>query len=63
VSAPARLAVFAIAAAAAFGLGFGIGDAAGPFEDSPAERHAPEHDTSDAPADPHGWHGGTEEQR
>ena len=51
------------AAAAAFGFGLGVGDAAGPFGDSPAEQHAPEHDTNDAPADPHGWHGGSEDQQ
>jgi hypothetical protein len=36
VSAPARLALFAVAVAIAFGLGFGVGDAAGPFGDRPS---------------------------
>jgi hypothetical protein len=49
VNAPARLALFALAIAAAFGLGFGAGDAAGPFDDSPAEQ-------------PSGWHDGSEHQ-
>ena len=48
MTAPIRLALFAVAAAAAFGLGFGIGDAAGPFEDRPTE-HAPGHITEDQP--------------
>ena len=43
MNAPARLALFAVAAAAAFGLGFGVGDAAGPFDDPSAEQQAPEH--------------------
>lgn len=44
MNAPVRLALFAVAAVAAFGLGFGVGDAAGPFEDDgPAEQHAPVH--------------------
>jgi hypothetical protein len=36
VSAPARLALFAVAVAIAFGLGFGVGDAAGPFGEQPS---------------------------
>ena len=54
MSTPSRLALFAVAVAAAFGIGFGVGDAVGPFDDEPVEQHAP--------ADPHGWHGGTQEQ-
>lgn len=33
---PLRLAAFAVAVAATFGLGFGVGDLLGPFEDPPA---------------------------
>jgi hypothetical protein len=52
VNAPARLALFAVAAAAAFGLGFGVGDAVGPFQDTPTHEMTPP-----AIDGPHGWHG------
>ena len=55
MSAPARLAAFAVAVAAAFGIGFGLGDVVGPFEDAPTHQ-SPETD------DVHGWHGTAEEQ-
>jgi hypothetical protein len=48
VTAGAKLAAFAVAGAAAFALGFGIGDAAGPFDD---DREAP---ASESPATDHG---------
>jgi len=35
VNATAKLAAFAVAVAAAFGLGFGAGELAGPFDDAP----------------------------
>ena len=36
MSVPVRLLAFALAAAATFGLGFGLGAIAGPFDDAPA---------------------------
>ena len=36
MSVPVRLAAFALAVAATFGLGYGVGDLAGPFDDAPA---------------------------
>jgi hypothetical protein len=49
VTAPVKLAAFAAVVAAAFGLGFGAGDLAGPFGDAPASE-APmqnDHDMED----------------
>lgn len=42
MSGTGKLAAFAVAVAAAFGLGYGVGDAVGPFDD--------EGDRTDAPA-------------
>jgi hypothetical protein len=50
MSVPVRLAAFAVAVAAAFGIGFGVGDVAGPFEDAPTT-----HEETPT-ADPHDWH-------
>ena len=48
MSAAGKLAAFTLAVAAAFGLGYGVGDAVGPFDD---ERDAPvvhdEHEVGD----------------
>ena len=41
MTAPAKLGAFAVAVAAAFGLGFGVGEFAGPFDDAP---DTPTHD-------------------
>jgi hypothetical protein len=51
VSATGKLAAFAVAVAAAFGLGYGLGDLAGPFD---------ERDDKPAVHDEHGW--GSDEQ-
>jgi hypothetical protein len=42
---PVRLAAFAVAVAAALGLGFAVGDAVGPLDDDPPPA-----------SDPHDWH-------
>ena len=39
MTAPAKLAVFAVAVAAAFALGFGAGEVAGPFDTDDAPAH------------------------
>lgn len=44
MTAPAKLAAFAVAVAVAFGLGFGFGEIAGPLDDAP---DTPAHDVHD----------------
>lgn len=58
MSVPLRLAAFALAAAVAFGAGFGLGEIAGPFDDNTPRRGHASDDRGDAGHDtPHGGDG------
>ena len=41
MTAPVKLAAFALAVAAAFGIGVGVGELVGPFDDDTTEQHMP----------------------